>query len=119
MNALAEAARGVPFSNGTEGDAWMSKWCAFCVHDHTSHDGTYTDGGCTIVLWMMTAESWSAYPECLIPEPDDGSFSLPSRMVCTKFQPCTEGRCEGDPGADDRVERVQQVIAYWRERAVA
>jgi hypothetical protein len=119
MTALGKAATGRPFSNGTEGDAWMGKWCAYCVHDHTSHDLTFTDGGCEIVLWMMTAEQYDSYPECLIPEPDDGSFSLPSRMVCTRFSPCTEGRCDGDPGADDRAERGAQVMAYWRERSVA
>ena len=37
VSAFTEACRD-PFSNGTEGDAWMSKWCRFCAHDHDMHD---------------------------------------------------------------------------------
>lgn len=37
MSALSEATQSRPFSNGTEGDAWMSVWCELCVHDHGIH----------------------------------------------------------------------------------
>ena len=115
MSALAEVARGCPFSNGDEGDAWMDAWCRYCANDHTSHIGEYSDGGCHVVLWMMTAEQNDTFPECLLPEPDDGKFALPSRMVCTLFAPCEP--CGGDPGAADRAQRVAEVVAYWKERA--
>jgi hypothetical protein len=108
----------VPFANGTEGEAWMDKWCAYCVHDHAEHDGCTDDsnGGCILILEAMCGsvpdtEAWVA-------EPDDGTFSLPSRMLCTLFQPCTKDECEGDPGAEARAARVGDVMAYWRDKAV-
>lgn len=102
-----------PFSNGTEGDAWMEKWCSFCALDHAIHDDTFeTDGMCQIIGGAMLGDRW---PEAWLPEPDDGEFHLPSRMICGSFTPCTEGACTGDPGASDRAERVAEVTAYWRD----
>lgn len=103
------------FSNGTEGHAWMSSWCSYCVHDHGMHDDS--GDGCDVVLWMMVGkDSDMPDPECLVAEPDDGRFFLPSRMICTRFEPCTKDGCSGDPGADERAERVAEVTAYWRTR---
>jgi hypothetical protein len=110
---LAEATRGMPFSNGTEGDAWMEKWCAYCVHDHGQH-GDAADAGCDLIFGAMVGDDW---PEAWLPEPDDGRFFLPSRLICGMFKPCTEGACTGDPGAKDRAERVAEVTAYWAEVA--
>lgn len=115
MSALSEAAKQRPFSNGTEGDAWMSRWCAYCFHDHSMHDPDPEGPGCEIVTYLMLGEGHA--PEALIPEPDDGRFALPSRMVCTRFEPCTEQDCKGDPGAEARAERVAGVTEYWRTRA--
>ena len=109
---LAHACRTVPFSNGTEGDAWMFRWCEFCTHDHKIHTG---DGpGCPIIGGAMFERPFR-WPEAWLPEPDDGSFALPSRMICGSFTPCTEGDCTGDPGADERSERVAEVTAYWQQ----
>lgn len=99
-----------PFSNGTEGDAWMSAWCSYCVHDHGMHEHDSCGPGCDLILVAMT-DGW---PEGWIPEPDDGSFSLPSRLVCTRFTACDKEGCDGDPGAEDRAERVAEVTAYWK-----
>lgn len=101
----------VPFSNGTEGEAWMDKWCAYCVHDHGAHDDTYDDT-CRVILEAMTAdhdkfdagEAWVA--------PDKPGY-LPSRMICTLFEPCHKGDCGGDPGAEARAERVAEVMSFW------
>jgi len=102
-----------PFSNGTEGDAWMSAWCEYCIHDHSaSHTGEH-DNGCEIIAALFCGTGTG---EALVAEPDDGRFFLPSRMICTKFEPCHKGTCEGDPGADERAERVAEVMAYWRAR---
>lgn len=100
-----------PFSNGTEGDAWMSKWCSYCTHDHGEHNDTF-QGCCDIIAIAMADGPW---PEAWLPEPDDGSFAMPSRMICGAFQPCTSESCTGDPGAGDRAERVAEVTAYWLE----
>lgn len=117
-NPLAEACSGRPFSNGTEGDAWMSVWCSRCVHDHGAHDETYTDC-CDLIAAAMLPDFPSAdlpWPEVWLPEPD-GSFSLPSRMTCGQFSPCTNGDCTGDDLADTRAAIVSEVTVYWRDRA--
>lgn len=119
MTAFAEACHH-PFSNGTEGDAWMNKWCNYCARDHGMHPVKDDRGEwqtpavqpmCDLVMMAMVDE----WPEGWIPEPDDGRFLLPSRLVCTAFTPCEP--CGGDPGEHDRAERVAEVTAYWRERS--
>jgi hypothetical protein len=105
----------VPFSNGTEGYAWMSRWCDTCTHDHEMHDG---DGpGCELIALAMIDEVDQS-SEAWIAEPDDGTFALPSRMLCTLYQPCTKDGCDGDPWPKDRAEIVGEVMAYWRDKAV-
>lgn len=111
MSLYAEAAKGVPFSNGTEGMDWFAKWCSYCVFDHSAHDGSYDNGGCEIVCWMYSADPDESYPECLIPHPP----RMWGWMVCTRFKPCTEGDCTGDPAPEERAERVATVQAKWRE----
>lgn len=116
---LAAACEGPAFSNGTEGDAWMSKWCEYCEHDHEMHANA-TGPGCSLIgNHMIDHHSW---PEAWLPEPDDGRGFLPSRMVCLAFKACNlpggiqqEGGCNGDPGADARAERVAEVTAYWND----
>lgn len=114
MTALEDAqAANRPFSNGTEGQAWMDRWCSFCSKDHGMHDESGTPM-CGILVEAMLGDS---HPAEWVPEPDDGRFSLPSRMICTAFAPCTTGACEGDPGADERAQRVDEVTVYWRDRS--
>lgn len=107
-----------PFSNGTEAASWESAWCAYCVHDHEMHHDGGAGPGCELLGMSMLAgtDEWR-WPEAWLPEPDDGQFFLPSRMVCGQFKPCHKDDCNGDPGAADRAERVAEVTAYWRERA--
>lgn len=105
----------MPFSNGTEGDAWQAKWCEYCAHDHGIHaeDGP----GCELMLNALVADgSEPINVEAWVAEPDDGQFYLPSRMVCLRFTPCYGDGCHGDPGAADRAQRVADVTAYWRNR---
>lgn len=113
--SLADATKGIPFSNGTEGQEWMAKWCDFCVHDTTLHNHPSDDGGtgCDLIGSALLGDEFFAWPEAWLPEPDDGRFFLPSRLVCLHFEPCRE--CGGDPGAAERAERVVEVQAYWRD----
>jgi len=107
------------FSNGTEGHAWTSAWCDYCVYDHGQHMENWSDG-CELVLNSLVHESGQPLnPEAWVAEPDDGQFFLPSRMICLRFKPCYEDGCEGDPGEQDRALRVDQVQAYWRKRATS
>lgn len=122
MSALADACRH-PFSNGTEGEAWTSKWCDHCARDHGMHlerqsidrntvDPRTMTPMCSLIgSTMFDPDGW---PEGWLPEPDDGRFFLPSRIICSAFTPCEP--CGGDPGAEERAERVAEVTAYWRER---
>lgn len=109
--AFAAACRR-PFSNGTEGHAWMAAWCDYCARDHGMHDGGGAEPMCSLIGSTMLDDA--GWPEGWIPEPDDGKFALPSRLVCTAFVPCEP--CGGDPGADARAERVAEVTAYWKGR---
>ena len=115
MTAFSEACKGPAFSNGTEGSAWMDKWCGYCKRDHEMH-GDNPSGGCSIILSHMVDHD--VWPEAWLPEPDDGEFYLPSRMVCLAFESCTESGCNGDPGATDRLERLAEVTAYWQGRTI-
>jgi hypothetical protein len=96
-----------PFANGTETEAWMYAWCDYCA---ASNDGA----GCDLLLAAFLPDD-VPWPEAWLPEPDDGRGSLPSKMVCLAFQP----RPEGDPGAEERAERIAEVSAYWRDRGPA
>src|SRR5690554_6682725 len=109
MSALSDACR-VPFSNGTEGDAWMHKWWSYCANDHQMH-GDGGGPGCDLILKAYLRE-WPG--EAWLPEPDDGQFALPSRLCCLAFKPCEP--CGGDFGADARAERIAEVTAYWKQR---
>lgn len=124
MSALSDATSRVPFSNGTEGEAWMSVWCSYCVHDHTMHEANVPEppgsrslpgGGCLLIVDAMLGASdpdtW-VWPEAWIPEPP-GSFGLPSRLICGQFEPCHEGRCTGDPAAKERATIAAEVRAEW------
>lgn len=111
--SLADATRRVPFSNGTEGQEWMGKWCDLCVHDSALHDHPGGGAGCDLIGSALLGAEFFSWPEAWLPEPDDGRFFLPSRLVCLQFEPC--GSCGGDPGAGERAERVADVQAYWSE----
>ena len=118
--SLADATKRIPFSNGTEGQAWMSAWCDLCAHDSTLH-GCHCPGssaeddseGCTLIGSALLGDEFFTWPEAWLPEPDDGQFALPSRLVCLHFAPCDP--CGGDPGAQERAERIVEVRTYWRE----
>lgn len=121
MSEFSEACR-LPFSNGTERSAWEHVWCAHCVHDHDiSHaSAVQANRGCDLLSILdcggpATAQEW---PEAWLPEPK-GSFSLPSRMICGQFQPCTTGDCDGDPQAETRAAIAAEVTEFWQSRVAA
>ncbi|HVL39907.1 MAG TPA: hypothetical protein VM328_11005 [Fimbriimonadaceae bacterium] len=108
--AAAQARR--PFANGTEAGAWIDKWCNHCVHDHAfrvgSGPGCELIGNATLVDFPTGDNPW---PEAWLPEPDDGTFAMPSRLACRKFQPCKP--CGGDPAGKERARRIDAVATYW------
>ena len=71
--ALDYAARDrPPFSNSTEGEAWMGKWCDRCSRDRA-------EDGCPLVLIALcgkTPREWE----------DTNSRRLGGRYRCTEFR---------------------------------
>lgn len=59
------------FANGTEGDAWFSKWCNNCIHE---------DDPCDVQLQILLEED---VPE-IKPQPE-GEFHFPPAHECTVF----------------------------------
>ena len=108
-----------PFSNGTEADAWMERWCYYCVHDHGVHDGAEAnpDNTCRMIGEAMLGAGYDGgkwrWPEAWTPEPP-GKFGLPSYMLCGQFTPCHQDGCTGDPAPDERAERVAEVQLAWK-----
>lgn len=47
--AFAKAAEGSPFSNSTEGEAWMENNCNRCVHDAATRRDDWSKG-CPLIL---------------------------------------------------------------------
>lgn len=107
---LAAACRR-PFSNGTEERSWQSRWCEHCAHDHEIH--TDRGPGCDVYLQAMVS-GFTDWPECWLPEPDDGEFFMPSRLVCQQFTPCEQDGCNGDPYPETRGEIVAEVRRFWQ-----
>ena len=74
-----------PFSNGTEGQEWMSVWCEWCTKDHVTHspDGDWGQG-CPLIVQALSHEpvaEWTDYSEEL-------GFTMPASMTCSKFLEC-------------------------------
>jgi len=68
-------------SNGTEGDIFMSRWCAQCKADQARREGDEDDDGCLIVVMTMAVD---------IAEPDypkEWRSDGPSGPRCTAFAP--------------------------------
>jgi hypothetical protein len=82
----AAARPGRPFSNGTEGYAWMGSWCDECVHNDEE-----TELWCpilTVALLGKTPAEWVEQPWGQIPGRPEGETapSLTDRYHCTEFQ---------------------------------
>jgi hypothetical protein len=91
----ADAREGSPFSNGTEGFAWMGNWCDECVHNDEE-----TELWCPILsvaLLGKTPKEWVEQPwEQVVGRPA-GELApvLGGTYECTEFQQ------RRDPGDDD------------------
>jgi hypothetical protein len=97
----ADARPGSPFSNGTEGYAWMGTWCDECVNNDEE-----TELWCPILsvaLLGKTPSEWIEQPWGQIKGRPEGETapSLTDRYHCTEFvqRPEWPGRDgpDGDP----------------------
>lgn len=79
----------VPFSNGTEGEAWMANWCARCVHDAPARRGDYGNG-CSHILTALTGQTPAEWLDQGVP------YRIGDQYHCIDFRPEDDGR--GDDG---------------------
>lgn len=70
----ADARDGSPFSNGTEGMAWMENWCERCVHDDEERNVF-----CPLVTVAMLGKTPAEWIE-------EKPFSLGDRYTCVEFR---------------------------------
>jgi hypothetical protein len=71
----------VPFSNGTEGYAWMANHCDRCLHDAFVNQGR----GCPIIGKALLDHD-AEIPEWLDTFPE-GPFRLGEHPTCVEFKP--------------------------------
>lgn len=91
--AFAAAKDGPPFSNGTEGYAWLDNWCDQCKHDRGARQGR--DEGCPLVLVSLMHRT----PVEWIDQTANG-HRLGDTYHCTEFAPDDEGGGDRDPEPD-------------------
>ncbi|MDF1603376.1 hypothetical protein [Nocardioides sp. YIM 152315] len=78
---------GSPFSNGTEGYAWMANWCDRCIHDKPARQDRYEDA-CQIVVLALCGQTPGEWLEQR--DPETGLRPLGDAYHCIEF------RDEGD-----------------------
>jgi hypothetical protein len=79
-------------SNGTEGEIFMSAWCARCMRDQARREGD-AFAGCEIITLTMAFEiDDPSYPQAWVQD-DDGAPS------CLEFEAEDEGDQPLDPRA--------------------
>jgi hypothetical protein len=85
------------FSNGTEGEWWMSRWCYRCVHDHNFHgDDGSQDNPCLHQLNLYL----HAHDPVFLRSDDNPRGPVPDRWTCIEFSRCSCDRGPDDPGVE-------------------
>ena len=80
---MADAAAERPFSNGTEGYAWMDNWCWHPCKKDRNED-------CPLIMaaYMgVTPKEWT----------EADRFSLGDRYNCSEFEPDDDASCDPQP----------------------
>ena len=80
-------------SNGSEGEAFMSVWCAKCERDRAHREDQNADGCEIIALTMAFGIDDPKYPDAWIISPDHG------RPICSAFTRDPEAPAPLDPNA--------------------
>lgn len=93
--AFVAAKKETPFSNGTEGMAWMENWCFRCTHD--TQEKIDRGDGCPLVMVALmhrTPSEWLDQTEY-----DEQGRMKPYRLG-DQFH-CVEFRDVDDPGGEE------------------
>jgi hypothetical protein len=77
-----------PFSNGTEGEAWMANWCHRCLRDAPFRNGI-APTGCELILTALLGQTPAEWIE-------QDRFSLGDQYHCIEF------RAPGSGGGEPR-----------------
>lgn len=94
-----------PFSNGTEGEIWMDKWCYNgCVKDRDVDSGN----GCPLLLQALLGET----PDEWVPSPDH-------RYVCTSWSADEPDRSGTDPAQSGLFDEPEHAPSPEPERTRA
>ncbi|TDB86468.1 hypothetical protein E1264_17880 [Actinomadura sp. KC216] len=80
-----------PFSNGTEGYAWLDNWCGRCINDKPARDGR-DDEGCPLILVSLMGRTPIEWIEKR--DPESGLVRLGDSYHCMYFRDEDDG---GDP----------------------
>ncbi len=95
-----------PFSNGTEGYAWMSQWCDRCMVDAPFRNGISATG-CDLLLTALTGQTPDEWIE-------QERWSLYSRYHCINFKPPgwrdPEPRPQPEPQPDGLFDRPERGV---------
>lgn len=81
--ANAKAREGSPFSNGTEGYAWMANNCQRCVHDKPARNDDY-ENGCPLILVAYLGKTPGEWMEA-------NPYGLGDRYTCLYFRDENDG----------------------------
>lgn len=93
--AKTEAAEGSPFSNGTDGEMWMSRWCERCSNDPVDPE-EQAENGCPLILIALegyTPAEWLRQ-----------SQDSPDRFHCVEYRGRDDGNGDSDDGPPPPVE---------------
>lgn len=103
------------FSNGTEGEMWMSLWCYRCVHDHNFHGdtGSQTDP-CLHQLNLYLHESDPVFLAT-----NDDPRAVVDRWTCIEFSRCPCDNGPDDPGVEPTPSPDPNQLALFDREAVA
>lgn len=83
-----------PFSNSTEGEAWMAQWCDRCLVDAPYRNGI-SSTGCELILTAIMGQTPA---EWLDGHRDEhGRYSLADQYRCVNFRPPGGGSGEPRP----------------------
>lgn len=83
-----DAREGSPFSNGTEGYAWMDNWCGRCIHDKPARNG-HEENGCPLLLPALSGKTPVEWLDG--PRNEQGHWAIDDKYHCIEFRDEDDG----------------------------
>lgn len=92
-----EARDEAPFSNGTEGDGWLSANCSTCIHDKPARNGDDANG-CPLILVALMGRTPIQWMEG--PRSPEGYISIANQYRCIEYRHEDDGPTDPQPIPD-------------------